>query len=297
MDVGFVGIGKMGRPMAQRLLDAGHAVHAFNRSRAPLDALAEKGAHPAASARQVAERAEVVLTALPLPETVETVYAEMAEAGRAGQVFADHSTVRPALSQRCADLVGARGAAFLDAPVSGGPAGAEAGTLTVMVGGGEDIFQRALPVFQAFGSKIRLCGPTGAGAAVKLVNQLLTAVHAAAAAEAAAFGVKMGADPQVLLDLISPSFGGSRMLERNLPRMIARDFAGATPIDTLLKDLGLIGAEARNARVPLFLTAVAEQRFVEARARGIGADDIAGVVRLWEDATGVQVSGTPEGAG
>ncbi len=297
MDVGFVGIGKMGRPMSGRLLAAGHTVYVFNRSRAPVDAMERQGARGTASARELAERSQVVLSALPTPESVQAVYAEMAEVARPGQLFADHSTVSPGLSQHCANVLAERGAHFLDAPVSGGPAGAEAGTLTVMVGGDPSTFERAEPVFRAFASNVRLCGPTGAGEAVKLVNQLLTAVNAAAAAEAAAFGVKLGADPQVMLDLVSTSFGGSRMLERNLPRMIARDFHGATPIDTLLKDLGLIDAEAKAASVPLFLTAVAEQRYVEARARGIGPEDIAGVVRLWEDAIGVQVSETPEGAG
>ncbi len=290
METGFVGIGKMGRPMTERLLEAGYIVHVFNRSRGAMDAVAATGARPAASAREVAERADVVLSALPTPESVEQVYAEMAGAARAGQVYADHSTVSPSLNRWCAEQLAARGASFLDAPVSGGPPGARAGTLTVMVGGDRAAFDRVLPVFEAFGQNIRLCGLVGAGQVVKLVNQLLVGVHTAAIAEAAVFGAKLGADPQVLLDLIGTSYGGSTMMTRHLPRIMARDFSAATPANLLLKDLGLIHAEARAANVPLLLGALAEQRFIEARGRGLGEDDMAGLVRLWEEAAGVRVA-------
>src|SRR6266446_4662600 len=206
-NVAFIGLGKMGFPMAARLLQAGHRVHAFNRSRGPVDALAKQGAEPAGSAVEAAARAEFVLTALPTTET-------------AGQVYADHSTVSLAVNRRCAELVGARGARFLDAPVSGGPAGAQAGTLTVMVGGDA----------QAFGKNIRLCGGIGAGQAVKLVNQLLVGVHTAAIAEAAVFGAKLGADPRTVLEILGTSFGGSTMMTRNMPRFISRDFGPATSV-------------------------------------------------------------------
>jgi 3-hydroxyisobutyrate dehydrogenase/2-hydroxy-3-oxopropionate reductase len=289
LQVGFVGLGKMGLPMTERLLGAGFDVHVFNRSRPPVDELAAKGARPALSAAQVAERADVVLTALPTPESVEQVYGEMARAARAGQIYADHSTVSVELSRRCGELLRGRGAAFLDAPVSGGPAGAKAGTLTVMVGGEQPVFDRALPVFRAFGKNIRLCGPAGAGQVVKLVNQLLVGVHTAAIAEAAVFGAKLGADPQVLLEVIGTSFGGSTMMTRNLPRFISRDFGPATSVTLLLKDLGLIHDQAKAANVPLFLGAVAEQRFLEARARGLGDSDMAALVRLWEEAAGIHV--------
>src|SRR5207245_1772879 len=127
VEVGFIGVGKMDAAMTVRLLAAGHTVHVFNRSRRAVDALAKEGATPADSARQVAERAEIVMTALPTPDSVETVYAELARSARAGQTFVDHSTVSPGLNQRCAEQLKARGADFLDAPVSGGPAGLQPG--------------------------------------------------------------------------------------------------------------------------------------------------------------------------
>ena len=289
MKVGFVGLGKMGWPMTVRLLAAGFEVHVFNRSRAPVEELAAKGAVPASSAADVAERAEIVLTALPTPEAVEQVFREMMQRAHPGQIYADHSTVSVGQSGRCAAQARERGADFLDAPVSGGPAGAQAGTLTVMVGGDQAAFDRALPVFRTFGKNIKLCGPAGAGQVVKLINQLLVGVHTAAVAEAAVFGAKLGADPRVVLEVIGTSFGGSTMMTRNLPRFISRDFGPATSITLLLKDLGLIHDEAKAANVPLFLGAVAEQRFLEARARGMGENDMASLVRLWEEAAGVTV--------
>ena len=289
-DIAFIGLGKMGTPMAGRLLQAGHSVHVFSRSRAPVDALAKQGAQPAASSAEAAARADFVLTALPTQDAVEQVYLELTAAARAGQIYVDHSTVSLATNRRCAERLSARGAQFLDAPVSGGPGGAQAGTLTAMVGGEKGAFEAALPVFQAFGKNIRLCGGVGAGQAVKLVNQLLVGVHTAAIAEAAVLGAKLGADPQIVLEVIGTSFGGSAMMTRNLPRFISRDFSAATPVRLLVKDLGIIHDEAKGVQVPLLLGAVAEQRFVEAVGRGLAEEDMAALVKLWEEPAGVVVS-------
>jgi 3-hydroxyisobutyrate dehydrogenase-like beta-hydroxyacid dehydrogenase len=290
MQTGFIGLGKMGRPMTQRLLAAGHTVHVYNRSRGAVDSLAAEGATPADSATEVAEHSDFILTALPTPESVETVFSELAGVARAGQVYIDHSTVSPGLNRNCAQELKTKGAEFLDAPVSGGPAGAQGGTLTVMVGGDQAVFDRALPVLQAFGKNIRLCGPTGSGQVVKLINQLLVGVHTSAIAEAAVFGARLGADPQVVLEMLGTSFGGSTMMTRNMPRFISRDFSAATPVNLILKDLGLIHDEAKAAQVPLLLGALAEQRFLEARARGIGDEDMAALVKLWEEPAGVTVA-------
>lgn len=275
--------------MAARVQKAGHQVHAFNRSRGPVDELSGMGATPARSAAEAAERAEVILTALPTPDSVASVYEEMAAAARAGQVYVDCSTVSLDLNRRCAAWLAKRGAQFLDAPVSGGPAGAQAGTLTVMAGGDQAAFDLALPVFRAFGKNIRLCGGVGAGQAVKLVNQLLVGVHTAAIAEAAVLGASLGADPKIVLEVIGTSFGGSTMMTRNLPRFISRDFSVATSVRLLLKDLGIIHAEAKRAQVPLLLGALAEQRFVEACGRGLAEEDMAALVKLWEEPAGVTV--------
>ncbi len=283
MKVGVVGIGKMGRPIADRLIAAGHEVAICNRSEnAAVQSLRHKGATVRNSPRELAAGSEFVLTALPTEDSVRAVYAEMAEVATPGQIYADHSTVSPGLNRHCAETLSARGAAFLDAPVSGGPAGAEAGTLTVMVGGDEATFQRAAPVFEAFGAKIRLCGPVGAGQAIKLVNQYLVAAHTLAASEAAAFAVQLGADLATVQDVIGTSFGSSAMLLRNLPRYIARDFSPATPVGLIAKDLSIIHSEAAGAGVPLLLGGLVEQCYLEAKARGWAGEDMSSLVKFWD---------------
>jgi 3-hydroxyisobutyrate dehydrogenase-like beta-hydroxyacid dehydrogenase len=283
MKIGVVGIGKMGTPIAARLLAAGHEVSICNRSRnARVESLAESGAVVRASPADLAAHAELILTALPTEDSVRDVYVQMADVAAAGQLYVDHSTVSINLNRWCADTLAAKRAGFLDAPVSGGPAGAEAGTLTVMVGGDEETFNRALPVFEQFGGTIRLCGPVGGGQAVKLVNQLLVAVHTMAASEAAALAVQLGADLATVRDVIGTSFGSSAMLLRNLPRFLERDFSPATPVGLIAKDLSIIHSEAVNAGVPLFLGGLVQQWFLEARARGWNDEDMSSLVKLWD---------------
>ena len=290
MEIAFIGIGRMGRPMVERLAAAGHTVHIQNRTRAKAEALAGPQVTVADTAGEAARQAQVVLTCLPTPAEVERVYGELEGVATKGQVYADHSTVGLELNRGCAARLAAKGAGFLDAPVSGGPAGAQGGSLTVMVGGEQAHYDTALPAFEAFGKNIRLCGPVGAGQAVKLVNQLLVGIHTAAISEAAVFGTKLGADPQVLHDMIGTSFGGSTMMTRNLPRFMSRDFAPATPIDLILKDLGLIHDEAKGAGTPLLLGALAEQRFGEASARHLGDQDMSALVQLSEEPSGITLA-------
>jgi 3-hydroxyisobutyrate dehydrogenase-like beta-hydroxyacid dehydrogenase len=286
MKIGVVGIGKMGQPIAARLIAGGHDVSICSRSPSQrVDALVESGATLRASPQDLAAGAEMILTALPTEDSVRDVYAEMATVAVASQLYVDHSTVSIELNRWCAQILATRQAAFLDAPVSGGPAGAEAGTLTVMVGGDESTFQRALPVFEQFGSKVRLCGPVGSGQAVKLVNQLLVAVHTMAASEAAALGMQLGADLGTIQDVIGTSFGSSAMLLRNLPRFAARDFSPATPVGLIAKDLSIIHAEAAAAGVPLFLGGLVEQCFLEAKARGWAGEDMSALVKFWDRAS------------
>jgi 3-hydroxyisobutyrate dehydrogenase-like beta-hydroxyacid dehydrogenase len=283
MKVGVVGIGKMGRPIADRLITAGHDVAVCNRSEnAAVRALRDRGATVQASPTGIATGSEVVLTALPTEDSVRQVYAEMSEVAATGQIYVDHSTVSPALNRDCAAGLATRGASFLDAPVSGGPAGAEAGTLTVMVGGDDATFKRALAVLEAFGSKIRLCGPVGAGQAIKLVNQYLVAVHTLASAEAAALAVRLGADLGTVQDVIGTSFGSSAMLLRNLPRYVARDFSPATPVGLIAKDLSIIHTEAADAGVPLLLGGLVEQCYLEAKARGWAGEDMSALLKFWD---------------
>ena len=292
MELGFVGLGKMGRPMTEHLLKAGHRVHVHNRSRGVVDELAAQGAIPAGSAAEVASRAEMVMTCLTNVQSVEDVYFGpngLYSAARPGQLFVDHSTVAVETSRKCAEAASAKGGAFLDAPISGGPAGAAAATLTIMVGGDQAAFDRALPVFQAYGKNIRLCGPTGAGTAIKLVNQLLVAINTAGVAEALVFGMKAGANPQTILEVVGTGFGGSRMLERNTPLVLERNFRAGTPVNVILKDLDLIGRLASQMGVKLEIGECAERIFAAGRDAGFGDEDMAGLVRTYEQAAGIEV--------
>ena len=290
--VGFIGLGKMGRPMTQQLLKAGFEVTVHNRSRGVVDELATEGATPADSPRAVAEASDFVLTCLPTPATVEEVYLGedgVAAGGRAGQVWIDHSTVSPATNARCAEAAQRKGAAFLDAPVSGGPGGAQGGTLTIMVGGETETFEKAMPVFEAMGKNIKLCGAAGRGTIVKLVNQLLVGVHTVAAVEGFVLGVKAGADPQVMLDLLGTSFGASAMLNRHVPLMLHRKFDPATPVSLILKDLGLISQFGQELGVRLLLTSASLELFKEASQLGFGDQDMSAMVQPAERIAGVEV--------
>lgn len=279
--VGVVGLGKMGLPIARRLIDAGYTVYGCNRSAASVDELVGHGGHRAASPADLAKKVSVVLSALPTEASVLAVYEEMASVAEAEQLFVDHSTVSLTVSAQCHRLLAERGAWFLDAPVSGGPGGAAAGTLTVMVGGAERAFDIGRPIFEAFGKVVRLCGPTGAGQAVKLVNQLLVGIQTAAASEAAAFGASLGAEPDVILEMLSTSFGSSAMLIRNLPRVISGDFSPATPIALIAKDLGIIRSEADRVGVELRLGPVADELFNEGIAADLGNEDMSAVIKMW----------------
>lgn len=286
--VGFVGLGKMGAPMVRRLLAAGFPVVGANRSQRIVEELAAEGMRPAVDAAEVAAHADVVLTALPTEAVVGTVTEALVDAARTGQVVVEHSTISPGLARHNAARFVEQGVGYLDAPVSGGPAGAEAGTLTVMVGGEPDVLDGVQPVLAAFGDPIRLCGEVGAGEAIKLVNQLLVGLHTAAAAEAAAFGAALGLDAETIGEVVGTSFGGSTMLARSLPRFASGDFSAATSVRLLLKDLGLVHDEALAGEVPLRLGAMAEQLFSEAGARGHLDDDMAALVRLWPNADAVR---------
>jgi 3-hydroxyisobutyrate dehydrogenase-like beta-hydroxyacid dehydrogenase len=183
----------------------------------------------------------------------------------------------------------AKGAGFLDVPVSGGPAGAQAATLTMMAGGDRATFDAAQPVLSALGKNIHYCGPSGSGTIVKLVNQLLVGVHTAAAAEALVFGTKAGADPKVLLDVIGTSFGGSTMLNRNTPLVLQRKFDPATSIRLILKDLGVIRELGGEIDTRLLMTSLAEQLFIEARAQGYQDNDMSAMVLPLEQIAGIEV--------
>ena len=292
MKLGFIGLGNMGFPMTLNLLRAGFDVTVHNRSREAVRRLTVEGAHPAETPDEVASRSDVVITCLPTPATVEQVYRDdrgLLAAARDGLTLVDCSTVAPALSRALYEEAREAGAAFIDAPISGGPAGAKAATLTIMAGGDADAFERVLPIFQALGTNVHHVGPPGTGSVVKLINQHLTAINTATVAEAMVLGAKAGADPQILFDVIKTSFGASTMFNRLVPLQIERRFDEGAPIRIMLKDLELISEMGRDLNVRLLLASEAREVYREAVALGLGDEDIAALVKPLERVAGTEV--------
>ncbi len=291
--LGIIGTGKMGLPIATNLLHNGYNVVAFNRSTESLETLSGIGATRANSIADVAADADIILTSLTNQQSVRDVYLEpggLAEHAREGQIYIETSTNDIPLIQEIGTRLEARGASLLDSPVSGGVPGAEAGSLTVMVGGNENVYKAALPVLKILGSNIHHLGPIGAGTAMKLVNQLLVGVNMAAVAEALVFGASAGASPDKILDVISTSFGGSKMLDRGIPLIQERNFAPATPVDLIRKDLGIVTESADQKNLTLNITKEALALFNRAHEAGLGNNDMTSIVIPLEEDGDLSVS-------
>lgn len=292
LTVGVIGLGKMGQPMTRNLLEAGFTVHVHNRSTAAVDALVSEGAVRGDGVAGIARGCDVIVTSLPDPDAVRDVFLGhdgLVENARSGQVYVDTSTVDPDLSRELARKLEAAGAQFLDAPVSGGVAGAEAGSLTIMIGGPSEAVESARAVLEALGERIHLVGPNGSGTVVKLANQLLVGINMAGVAEALVMGVKAGADPERMLEVLATSFGSSRMLERGVPLIVERNFGGGTPVDLIRKDLGLISNLAKALGVPLEVGNVARNSFDQAHDTEHGSEDMVAVILPMEESAGVKV--------
>ena len=276
--------------MAQNLLRAGFPLVVHNRSRANVDVMAASGALAASSPAEVARSTDIVLACLPDVAAVEQVFLGedgVISAARHGQLLVDHSTVGPTTSQQIAKLASERGAAFLDAPISGGVERAADATLTIMVGGDRQAHETVLPVMEAMATKVSYVGASGAGSVVKLVNQLMVGIHSLAAAEALVLGAKGGADPEMLVEIIQTSWGQSFMMERNGPTIIDRNFSGdRAQVRTILKDLNLIQNFARTVGAPIVAGDQAAQVFQEANDKGLAGDDLTAIVKLLEEAAG-----------
>ena len=291
--IGFIGLGRMGLPMAYNLLKAGLDLTVHNRSRPKVQDIAAAGATAAISSAEVTRQCDIVLACLPDIATSEEVFlgpdGVMSNA-RPGQIIVDHSTVGIDTSKACAGAAEAKGAMFLDAPISGGTERAENATLVIMAGGLEEAFDAALPAFDAMGGTVRHTGPTGTGTTVKLVNQLLVGVHTLAAAEAMLMGAKSGADPALVYELVSSGWGQSFMLDRNSSVMLDQTYEDArAPVRTILKDLGLIQELARSIDTPTPAGDVAYKLFTWAAEAGLGDLDMPGVARLLEKEAGVEI--------
>lgn len=293
MRVAFVGLGQMGRPMAENLLKAGHTLVVHNRSRAVVDVLVAKGAIAAASAREALDGADIFMTCLLLPAQLRDVYfgsGGILNAIEPGQILIDFATVEPALSREIGEAVKKKGGRFLDAPISGGPKGAADATLSIMVGGAPGDFAVARPVFETLGSKIFHMGGVGAGTSTKICNQILTGVTHALVGEAMVLGVKSGLDPRALFDVLRQSSGQSNSLERAVPNFILPGkFDAAYPVEGIIKDLECAIQTAKALGVRLMFASIAQQMYIETAGCGFAHEDVASVIKPMEHIAGVKV--------
>jgi 3-hydroxyisobutyrate dehydrogenase-like beta-hydroxyacid dehydrogenase len=295
--VGFIGLGQMGAPMVRNLIKAGYRPVIHNRSRAIVETVASEGADPAGSAREVAERVEIVLTCVGYPADVERVYlgdggAEDAaiHGARAGQVFCDLSTVGPDTHQKIAAKLAEKGVGYLDAPISGGTTGAEAGTLTIMVGGEQAHFERVRPLLEIMGQNIHLVGPTGAGATIKLVNQMMNYVNVCGAIEGLILATKAGIDPGLAHEILRTSSGTSRSLDAVAQTAFSRNFEPGFQADLMYKDVSLAVALGRALGVRLLAGSLAEQIMQEARSAGYGSKTFTAPLLVQEQLAGLEVT-------
>ena len=293
--LGFIGLGIMGAPMAGHLRAAGHELFVTTRSKVP-QALLDAGAVACAHAGEVARHADIIFTMVPDTPDVEKVLfgaagvAEgLAGAGQ-GKVVVDMSSISPIETKAYAERIAALGAAYLDAPVSGGEVGAKAASLTIMVGGEAAVFERVLPLFQLMGKNITHVGGVGAGQTTKVANQIIVALNIAAVSEALVFASKAGADPAKVRQALMGGFASSRILEVHGERMIKRTFNPGFRIKLHQKDLNLALQGARAMGVALPQTASAAQLMQACAAHGLADMDHSALVRALELMAGHEVA-------
>ena len=284
MRVGFIGLGIMGRPMAGRLAAGGHELAVFARREVPAE-LREQGVAACASSREVAARAEAIITMLPdTPQVEEVLFGAngVAEGLTPGKVVIDMSSISPIATKDLAARINALGCQYLDAPVSGGEVGARNGTLSIMVGGPPEIFDRIRPLFELMGKNITLVGGNGDGQTAKVANQIIVALNIEAVAEALLFAAKAGADPAKVRQALMGGFANSRILEVHGERMIRRTFDPGFRIELHQKDLNLALAGARALGISLPNTATAQELFNACSAHGGAKWDHSAMVRALE---------------
>ncbi len=283
-NIGFIGLGIMGRPMAGHLITGGHTVFAYNRSPVKQELL-DQGARACGSPAEVAQSSDVIITMVPDTPDVEAVlFGEGGVAGglSPGKTVVDMSSISPIATKEFAGRINKLGCDYLDAPVSGGEVGAKAASLTIMVGGPEQAFARVRPIFELMGKNITLIGANGDGQTTKVANQIIVALTIEAVAEGLLFASKAGADPAKVRQALMGGLATSRILEVHGERMIKRTFDPGFRIELHQKDLNLALAGARALGVSLPNTATCQELFNAAVAGGGAAWDHSGLVRVLE---------------
>lgn len=292
--IGFIGLGLMGKPMTKNLLKAGFPLTVHSRSRGPVEELAALGATPAGTPREVAGACDIVITMVPDSPDVEAVISgpEGILAGaRPGLIHIDMSTISPIATRRLAALEQQAGVTLLDAPVSGGTVGAEAATLSIMVGGDEAAFNACQPVFAALGKRITYLGPSGAGQTTKACNQIMTGGIYAVMSEALVLAAKSGLDPAKVVEVLSGGAARCWALEVRAPKILKRELNPGFKASMQYKDLNIVAETARAEGVPTPITALTRELYAAMLAAGNGDLDNSAVVTVIEKWAGVEVRG------
>lgn len=290
--IGFAGLGIMGSGMAANILQAGHPLTVWNRTKKRAEKIVAAGAHLAKTPAELASQSDIVFICVSDSADVQEVV--LGEQGiihgiSAGQLVVDMSTISPKVTRQLASELSEKGASMLDAPISGGSEGATNGTLSIMVGGeGADV-EKAMPVFQAMGKTITHVGPIGSGQTVKLVNQILVVVTALGVSEALVFAEAAGLDLQKTLSAVSGGAAGSWMLSQRGPQVAKRDWRPGFTIDLQQKDLRLALEAAHELGVPLLGTSMVHQFYQTLQGQGLGAEGNHALVKAIEKMSGVEV--------
>ena len=284
--IGFIGLGIMGKPMARNLMKAGYPLVAHNRSRTAVDELSKEGAQPAASSREVAARSEVLITMLPDSPDVELVY--LGEQGvfagaKTGMLLIDMSSISPIVARKLAADAQKSGMDMLDAPVSGGEAGAIGATLSIMIGGNPTAVERAMPIFQALGKNIVHVGDAGAGQVTKAANQMVVGTTIAIVSEALVLAAKAGVDPAKVRQALLGGFAQSKILEAHGQKMLDRNFKPGFRIRLHEKDMKIALAAGLEYGVPLMVTSQVAQMMTAMKSMGNGDLDHSALVKFVEE--------------
>ena len=292
MKVGFIGVGFMGQHMAKHILDGGHDLTIYDISETAAKNLVKAGAKSLSSPSEVAAVSEVIFTSLPTPQDVEQVV--LGEGGilagaLEGTTLFDLSTTDPETITRISNSASQRGINVLDAPVSGGTIGAEQGTLCVMVGGDKNNYDRYKSVLDLIGNQVVYCGNLGAGAVCKIVNNLIGMTLGVVLSEAFSLGVKAGVDPMTLYNAVSMSSGETRQMHTFPTGLFEGDFSPGFKLDLGSKDVGLATNLGRSLRVPMDVSNLIHQKYVEAQNRGWGEQSTTAIAKLQEERAGVEI--------
>jgi 2-hydroxy-3-oxopropionate reductase len=294
MKVGFIGLGIMGRPMAQNLMKNGFEVTVYDINQDAVQQLAQEGANGATSPKEVGQHSDVIITMLPNGDHVKSVV--LGESGvihgaSEGAIIIDMSSISPVASKEIADALASKGMEMLDAPVSGGEPKAVDGTLAIMVGGKEEIFEKVKQVLQSMGKDITLVGGNGCGTTAKLANQIMVNVNIAAMSEALVLAAKAGIDIQKMYEAIRGGLAGSAVLDAKVPLILERNFVAGGRIDINLKDLTNVMDTAHSIGVPLPLSSQVLEMFHALKVDGKAADDHSGLIQYYEKLAKIEVKG------